>query len=213
VAVSPVAVSSAAAFPPAPSADAPLPEPPPMIGPLAVAAPADEPPPAPVEPSRESPPAAAPSDIGSPISTVPVERCGAVTASIARRRGDTASILEQNGLRPDEWAEAERRWAAEIRREAEQGRRALLDAFDRAYVARLEEERGPLSARDYARLVLAAERGRLPETLAEMSLPRGAMMRIERVWLEKIGAEPELEDAVDRAIAAERGTPEGDDDE
>jgi len=39
------------------------------------------------------------------------------------------------------------------------GKNALLTRFDEAYVARLEEERGPIVAQEYAKLMIAAERG------------------------------------------------------
>jgi len=71
-------------------------------------------------------------------------------------------------------------------------------------VEQLERERGPLHLNDYARLVVAAERGTLSATLAKMGLPRGSMLRIERVWLQKIAADEGLGAAVPLAVRAAR---------
>ena len=200
---------TAAPVPPPEPAEPPAPPPePPMVGPLARAEIAATPEPSPPNGGPDAPGAASPgSDL--PLAEYPVDRCGAIAASIARRRADTASILKENGLRPAAWAALERHWADAIRAEAALGRRALLDAFDGAYVARLEEERGPIEVEGYARLLLAAERGTLQEQLAAMTLPPGAMMRIERVWVGKICADPDLDGDVEKRMSALREPPRG----
>ena len=71
-------------------------------------------------------------------------------------------------------------------RNLERGKKELLSEYDATYVATLEEARGPITAREYAKLSLGAERGRGAATLIELGLPPDSMMRIRRVWLAKL---------------------------
>jgi hypothetical protein len=71
----------------------------------------------------------------------------------------------------------------------------MLSAYDAAYVERLEKERGPITATEYAMLLLAAERRGADAELRKLDLPEGSMMRIRRVWLART--------AKDAAAAAE----------
>lgn len=139
-----------------------------------------------------------------PVDGYPLERAAAIAASIARRRSETAKILEENDLTAPDWAAHEQRWNEEIIAELKRGKTDLLHAFDRAYVARLEEERGTIRVEEYARLVIAAERGTLSEILAELTLPRGGMIRIERIWLAKLDDDAELGRSVRREIELAR---------
>ena len=79
-----------------------------------------------------------------------------------------------------------------MKSETRLGKRTLLDRFDQAYVARIEEERGPITVEEYARLCVAGERGTVEEVLKALGLPRGAVMRVERVWICKLGRDSEL---------------------
>jgi hypothetical protein len=133
-----------------------------------------------------------------------IERCAAIAASIAGRRRSEQTILEENDLVGADFMAVEKRWAEAMEAEAARGRRALLDAYDDAYVAQLEEERGPIAPAEYARLAVAAERGTAAATLASLSLPRDSRMRIERVWLRRIVKDAKLAKQVRRAISAAR---------
>ncbi|UQA58448.1 DUF2169 family type VI secretion system accessory protein [Polyangium aurulentum] len=180
-----------------------------MIGPLATpemyarsveAPPPPEPAPAAApEPAAPKAPAPPPQP-ALPLEAYPLERCAKISASIARRRNDRAEILEAEELDLARWAELERHWNDAIRAENARGKTTLLNAWDTAYVARLEEERGPILSSEYALIVVAAERGHAERTLAELSLPRGAMLRIERVFLARTSEDPELAAKVRRAI-------------
>jgi hypothetical protein len=121
-----------------------------------------------------------------PLAEYPVERCAAIAARIACRPDDIYAALEAEELRVERWRALHAHWLTEIRAEAARGKKALLALHDAAYVAGLEEERGPISATDYAKLVIAAERGAVETSLQEMRLPGGSMMRIRRVWLARI---------------------------
>ncbi|MCC6552490.1 MAG: hypothetical protein IT372_05630, partial [Polyangiaceae bacterium] len=183
-----------------------LPPPPPMVGPLATADMAARAAPEPARPPSVAPPARVePAPPPAPSSPeVPIAQCAAIAASLAMRPQDAPRVLHEEELTPERWEAAERRWAAEIQKELTRGKAALLRAYDDAYVARLEEERGPLQVEEYAALVVAAERGVGEAALAELRLPRGAAMRIERVWLDRIAADPALAKAVRAAVDAAR---------
>jgi hypothetical protein len=171
-----------------PPAASEAPAPPPMIGPLATAEMAARP--AARAPSTESaaevvpekPQLEKPAEPELPLERYPLERCAAITASMARRKAERGAILEQNELTAEVWAGLEQHWAEVIQKDLERGKMGSLRAFDAAYVGRLEEERGPVTVEEYARLVVAGERGTEMEVLDALGLPRGAMIRIKRVW-------------------------------
>jgi hypothetical protein len=127
-----------------------------------------------------------------PLAAFPIERCAAIAASIARRPPERPRLLEAHGLRKLVWQDLEEHWSAAIRDEAVRGKNALRTTYDAAYVAQLEKERGPIDARAYAALVVAAERGQSDRALADLDLPPGAMMRIRMVWLARLAKDPAL---------------------
>jgi hypothetical protein len=71
-----------------------------------------------------------------------------------------------------------------------------------AYVAAIEDLRGPIAAGEYARLVLAADRGEAAPVLAELGLPEGSVTRIRRVWRAKMAKAPRLTAEVRAALQA-----------
>jgi hypothetical protein len=158
---------------------------------------ASAPAPAPAAMAAAAPSPAAPADPRS------LERCAAIAASCARRPGDTVAILADHGLTEDAWDELEQRWAETIRRDAEHGFGQLQGAYDRAYVLCLEQERGPITPVEYARLSLAQSRDRaaLPRALREMELPWGCAARIRRVYEERMAGDPQLAEAVSAAMS------------
>ena len=216
--VAPVApIEAPPSFDPEPTADvAPgeaLPPPPPArIGPLAtpemVAAdlgvPVEAPPPAVGEGAPEASGAAAAAGAEEPeplpLEEYPLERCARIAASIARTREKLPQILEAHELEEEVWEALKAHWAAEIKMETERGKTAMLRAYDAAYVAQLEEERGPIAVEEYARMVVASERGTAPRTLAELGLPESSMLRIQRVWMGKTQKDPELRRLVRAAV-------------
>lgn len=175
-----------------------LPPAPPMIGPLArpgMDAPSDGAAPQPAADGKNTRPK---------IDEVTVETCGAIAASLARRKDEAAKILEERSITAADWKLVEKHWAEAIRKETDRGRTALLKAYDAAYVAQLEKERGPITVVEYAHLVVASERGAAAPVLEEMSLPKGSFMRIERVWLERVAEDDALAADVRKAILAAR---------
>ncbi|MDI3287317.1 DUF2169 domain-containing protein [Polyangium sp. 15x6] len=121
-----------------------------------------------------------------PLEEYPIERCAGITARMARGKMDRYAILEAEKLKEEQWQALHAHWQAEIKAEARRGEKKMLLAYDQGYVGALEKECGAIGAKEYARLVVAAERGMEAEVLGEMGLPRGAMMRIRRVWLERM---------------------------
>ncbi len=191
--------------------DAPLPAPPTMIGPLAtpemVAAAKEAPVPVavaatPEEPAEEG---AATLEPTLPVEEYTLERCAAIAASTARRREEEERIMEENDLKPEMWIRLITHWSETIRTEAQRGKTEFLERYDAAYIGQLEKERGPIEIEEYARLAVAKERGDTDTILAEMTLPRGALLRIERVWLGKIAAEARFAAQVGEAVEIARG--------
>ncbi len=180
--------------PPLPPVVEPAPLPPPLIGPLARSEMIADPSTGPVGPAE-----------GDPASDpYPIDRCARIAASLARRRAATAEILEANELDPAAWAALDQRWKAAIAAETARGKTELLGAYDAAFVAQLEEERGAITLEEYAGLQVASERGSVAGLLAEMTLPRGAMLRIERVWLRRIAGDAGLGAKARSALTAAR---------
>jgi hypothetical protein len=137
-------------------------------------------------------------------STVPIEKCAALTAKIAMDRAETGAILEAEELNAARWAKVQKHWDDAMSEERGRGKTTLRKAFDEAYVASVEQKRGPIQLSEYARLVVATERGKLADLLGELKLPKGAPMRIERVWFAKMLTDAALAKKVREAIAAEK---------
>lgn len=185
------------------------PAPPPLLGPLAtpemLAVNEAALPTGPAPSADTAPPVVtdAPEALPLPLDRFPIAACARIAASIARRKAETASLLAEQGLAPEVWSALEKHWAAALSEEVQRGKITLLRAYDEAYVGRLEEERGAITPREHARLILAVERGRAEVVLAELDLPRGAILRIQRVWLARIAADAAFNKSVRSAMAAE----------
>ncbi|AKT41298.1 uncharacterized protein CMC5_054660 [Chondromyces crocatus] len=196
---------------PTPSISAPVtstpavepPAPPPMIGPLASWEQSSSPPSeteatAPASDPGSSTESESSASLGAPELAQPVEvslsveQCASIAARLDHRPAERDTILEVEGVALATWESMHARRLAEIQEELRRGKKLVLSAYDKAYVAALEAKRGPISAHDYARLVIAAERGTLEESLAALDLPEGAMMRLRRVWLARTVADPRV---------------------
>lgn len=151
------------------------------------------------EPAAAAPPGP-PEPKPLPLDAYPIDRCARIAASIARSRDRVARILETHELEEEVWEALKAHWAAEIKKETERGKTALLRVYDAAYVAQLEDERGPIAIEEYARMVVASERGTAPRTLGALGLPEASMLRIQRVWMGKMQKDPELRRLVRSAV-------------
>jgi hypothetical protein len=141
-------------------------------------------------------------DVPLPLDDYPLERCARIDASIGRARARASEILKEHKLDRATWEALRAHWAEQIKQETARGKTALLRAYDAAFVAQVEDERGPIAIEEYARIVVAVERGTTAATLAELRLPEGSMVRVQRVWMGKIGKDPELRRLVRAAVLA-----------
>lgn len=139
---------------------------------------------------------------GGPPDRFPLEQCASIAASIARRPNDTVAILEAARLTEDAWDAIEFHWAEALKRDAQDFEETRQAIYDRAYVLCLEQERGPITPVEYARLALAQDRdrGALTRALRDLGLPWGASKRIQRVFEERMAASPALRDQVRKAM-------------
>jgi hypothetical protein len=129
-----------------------------------------------------------------------LERCAAIAASIDRRNGNIEQVMKEEGLEVEEWNALHAHWLNSIDADVDRGRKKMLSAYDAAYVERLEQERGPITAVEYTRLLLAAERRVADAELKKLGLPDGSMMRIRRVWLSRIMMDPKTGAEVQAAM-------------
>lgn len=138
------------------------------------------------------------------LDKYPLERCAALAASLDCRPDDRRAILESEELDEHQFERLTREHQRAIRAEQKLGRTALLTRHDACYVARLEQERGELTAEDYAALKVAASCGALDEVLPRLRVPARAVMPIERVWLSRMLANTELRKRVRAALNQKR---------
>jgi len=125
-----------------------------------------------------------------------------IAAEIAEQRHDTPTVLEAHGLDARAWSENERRTSAVIDEHASRGSHAPRAEYDAAYVAQVERFRGPITPEEYARILLALDRGRTNETLDVLRVHRPALMPIVRSWTRKIAKDARLADVVAEALRA-----------
>ena len=111
-------------------------------------------------------------------------------------------MLEAHGLDARAWSENERRITAAIDEHASRGSHAPRAEYDTAYVAQVERFRGPITPEEYARILLALDRGRTNETLDVLRIHRPALMPIVRSWTRRIAKEAPLADEVSDALRA-----------
>jgi len=182
------------------------PAPPPMIGPLALNKVGTDTPGPEVasRPEIMAPTPEQPTEGPLPLAEFPIQRCASMAASMARRGEERARILEESRLTAEQWASLTAHWAEEIRKSVKRGKAALLETYDKAYVGRLEEERGTITVEEHARLVVAAERGMLDEVSCALDVPAEGFMRVRRIWMDRCARDPALGAVARRAIAAER---------
>ena len=133
-----------------------------------------------------------------------LERCAAIAAELGERRAPRPEVLKAHGLSEARWIEADRRWHDAIDEEEKRGGHALRDAYDAAHIGAWESFRGSLQPADYARLVLADERGDLATALDAIGARRTVWLRLKRLWARRIAEDPSLAVRVKNALAALR---------
>jgi hypothetical protein len=123
---------------------------------------------------------------------VPIERYATVSAELAQKGADRGVVLRGHRFTVAAWAAVDRHWTRAIAEQTERGERALLSAFDAAYVASQERLRRPIGVHEYARILVGLERGEVGRVLAELELQLSDLMRLQRVWTKKLAETPRL---------------------
>lgn len=136
-----------------------------------------------------------------PIGAISIECCAAIRASIAVREAETAQILAVHGLDATEWAALDQRWNDAVGEETEREVRTLLDAYDAAYVAQIEAERGPITVAEHAMLLGSAGRRSTAPAIGQLRLPEEAFLRIKRSGLRRMSADPAFATELAKALA------------
>ncbi len=163
--------------------------------------------PPPDEPDEEPPPSSVPALEDAPLTVedVTLELCAAITASLDLYPEHRDSLLDEERVSLEVWRRAERFWRQEITAAVIRADSELMVGFDRAYVARLERERGPIDLESYAELDLAIERGDVADVVIRLGIPRAAVIRIKRVWTRRLVTEPELRTSLREVMNRLRG--------
>jgi hypothetical protein len=179
----------------------PVVEKPPMIGPLASTEAA-------VMPDHQvaaEPPAAEVQTQPEPAPVeLTIEQYATIAAEIAEGKVARAKVLEAHELDERSWRANDQRWKGAIEEESAQGRQALRDAYDAAYVARVEGFRGVISLDAYARILVGFERGTANAVLHALRIHRAALMPIVRFWTRKAALDMKVADKLQLAIREAR---------
>ena len=149
-------------------------------------------------PSSDPPPEPEPEPL--PLEKYPLERCAAIAATLAHGKRERAQIFEDEELDADVWPQLHRHWLDHVRAAEGRGQMGPSARYDDAYVAALEAGRGKMTPKEYARLLVATERGHADETMEELDLPKGAFLRVQRVWLRRTAADADLGKAARGAL-------------
>jgi hypothetical protein len=127
-----------------------------------------------------------------PCDDVSLADYATLSAEIDLKPDVRQTTLDAAGLDEARFDEVHQRWQAAIDGELDRGRWELGAAYDDAYVARMELERGALDIHDYTLIEVAQERGRSDAQLDAMAIPRVAAMPIMRCWIRRIASNFEL---------------------
>lgn len=133
-----------------------------------------------------------------------LEQAATIAAELAEGKKERRQVLEARGLRERSWRKNEKRWSEAISAQSARGTHALQAAYDAAYVAKVEEFRGPIQLEEYARIVVALERGQAVEVLCELKIHRAALMPIVRLWTRKVAKDMKLGDAANDVLRSLR---------
>jgi hypothetical protein len=146
------------------------------------------------EPARVPAPAPAPT---GPRESLELEACAALRAALTKPGADRAAVLRDHRVEEAVFTRIEREHLKAIDEGAKAGDTALLDRYEDAYVAALDERSGPIDELAYARLQFAKESGSLTETLESLGVTRSELMRLDRVWRRRMVRDRELAERVE----------------
>jgi hypothetical protein len=132
---------------------------------------------------------------------VPIERYAAISAALSRKGVDRGAVLRAHKLTIAGWGAIDRHWKRALAEQTDRGEKALLHAFDVAYVNAQGELHRPVGVREYARILIGLERGEVGRVLAALELQLSDLMRLQRVWSKRVAEAPDL--AAELAVALE----------
>ena len=155
-------------------------------------------------PTLPPPPLAAAEEQTADPADFPVDRFAALEATIAVGATSRAEVLRAAGLRERAFKAVERHFKDAFEAESATGSQALRGDYDAAYVATVEEARGPIELPEYARIMVGLERGRAPLALDALRIPRPALMPIVRRWTKKLAGDAKLAGESQAALRAAR---------
>ncbi len=160
------------------------------------------PPPAPAD--TTAPRKTAPMEPDPAPETVPIERYAGLSAALSRKGVDRGSVLRAHKLTIAGWGAIDRHWKRALAEQTDRGEKALLHAFDVAYVSAQGELHRPVGVREYARILIGLDRGDVGRVLADLELQLSDLMRLQRVWSKRVADAPDLADELAQALEEAR---------
>ena len=127
----------------------------------------------------------APAAEATPAEKLTLERVAAIEAARNAEPDEHKEVMRRFEVDEASLKEASQRIHQDEMLALEQGDRGPLDRYDRAYVAQLEEQRGPITIDEHATIEVAIERNILARVLLELRLPASSVVRIRRVLMRK----------------------------
>ena len=142
----------------------------------------------------------------APEAMVTIDRYAAVSAALSRKGVDRGAVLRDHTLTIAGWGAIDRHWKRALAEQSERGDKALLGAFDEAYVAAQGALHRPVGVGEYARILVGLERGDVGRVLAELQLQLSDLMRLQRVWTKRAAESPALAaELTEATLAARKG--------
>lgn len=114
-------------------------------------------------------------------------------------------IYAAHGFDDASWAGFEKEQLQAIDAASQKGDASLLERYDDAYLATLDELRGRVDELGYAKIQFGRESGQLAQILEELSVQRNDLMRLERTWRRRLQQSTDLRDRVEDELERLRG--------
>lgn len=144
---------------------------------------------------------ATPGDAGPALrKDLTIDRYAELVVALGRAGAARGAVLKAHLLTEPGWTMVDQRWKTALAREAEEGGRALLLAFDEAFLAEQSRLGKPIGVAEYARIQVGLERGQVGRVLGELELELADLMRLQRVWAKRLAESAELTAKLARAV-------------
>ncbi len=163
-----------------------------------------EPPPAPAPPREPTPPPRDPTPTPPPPAPTMADAAW-IRAKLSVKDAVKADIFGQHGFDEASWLSFEREQLQAIDAASQNGDPSMLERYDDAYLAALDEIRGKVDELGYARIQFARESGQLAVVLEELNVQRNDLMRLERTWRRRLQQNATMRDRVEDELERLRG--------